>query len=418
MKFLLTFLAVLSLSGAAFAAAPIISDQPDDITVTAGASVSFSAAANIGTIQWQESISATDAFVNVAGAVGTASPLTFTTQASQNGYRYRAIFTNGTDTTTSSIATLTVKFVPQVTNNPASQTKKIGETVTFTADATGNPTPTVQWELSMDAGASFASLVGFTGKTLSFVVDAGQDSFLYRAAFSNELVATPVRTTAAKLTVTTTPTPTPPGGNSAGVLVYNLNFKHIAGFGIDFFEDGYVVVPATGGDGEVVFLGVDKHKRVYSRQSGVKFFSGHTRDDRFSVVSMAGTTGASLSIQAYGKADDKLKANGPTYSITVKAAKTLHGLAQAAYDESKATTQPTDGTLGFVEFAEMKMAVDSKETDKSNENSWTTTTTMDELIKVLEGRGYTKLDLGTTTGTDTGSDTGTGNTTPTTPATN
>lgn len=53
----------------------------------------------------------------------------------------------------------------------------------------------------------------------------------------------------------------------------------------------------------------------------------------------------------------------------MKTARTLHGIAQAAYDESTATTKPTNGTLGFVEFSEMKLVLDESETSRVNDNS-------------------------------------------------
>lgn len=193
---------------------------------------------------------------------------------------------------------------------------------------------------------------------------------------------------------------TPTQGGGAGILVYDLKFKHIAGFGIDFFEDGYVVVPATGGDGSVIFLGSENGKRVYTRQEGVKFFPARTRDERYSVITMTGTTGATVSMQAYGKADDKLKAAGKDYVITVKAARTMQGLAQAAYDESKSTTLPTDGTMGFVEFTEMKLSLNTHETNSANEQARTVDSTMDNLEDIAKNqKGYTALELTTTTDT-------------------
>ena len=69
-----------------------------------------------------------------------------------NGYEYEAVFTNAAGTATTTAATLTVQTAPSVTANPTNQTVNAGGTATFTAAASGNPTPSVQWEVSTDSG--------------------------------------------------------------------------------------------------------------------------------------------------------------------------------------------------------------------------------------------------------------------------
>ena len=88
---------------------------------------------------------------------------------------------------------------PKITLDPVSQTVRSGQTVTFTADASGRPTPTVQWQLSMSGGGRFANIVGATAKTLSFATTSRQSGNQYRAVFSNSLGT--ATTKAATLTV-------------------------------------------------------------------------------------------------------------------------------------------------------------------------------------------------------------------------
>ena len=104
---------------------------------------------------------------NVAGATTTTLTVP-NVLAGQNGTKFRAVFTNGAGTATTTAATLTVNFAPSVTTNPSDQTVSAGRRATFTAAASGNPTPTVQWQVSTDGGATFSNIAGATSTTLSF----------------------------------------------------------------------------------------------------------------------------------------------------------------------------------------------------------------------------------------------------------
>jgi hypothetical protein len=123
-------------------------------------------------VQWQLSTNGGASFANISGA--TAKTYSFSTIASQNGNQYRAIFTNTHGTVTTSVATLTVQTLPVVTTNPLSQTVTAESTATFTAAASGNPTPTVQWQLSTDNGSTFNDISGATAPTYAFTTTGTQ----------------------------------------------------------------------------------------------------------------------------------------------------------------------------------------------------------------------------------------------------
>jgi hypothetical protein len=125
-------------------------------------------------------------FSNVAGATSTTLTLTGVT-ASQNGYLYRAVFTNSLGSATTAAATLTVQFPPTVTANPVSQSVSAGQSVTFTAAATGNPTVTVQWQVSTDGGLTYIIIDGATSLALTIAATASQNGYHYRAVFTNSL---------------------------------------------------------------------------------------------------------------------------------------------------------------------------------------------------------------------------------------
>ncbi|HEX6834361.1 MAG TPA: immunoglobulin domain-containing protein, partial [Rudaea sp.] len=189
------------------AASPSITTNPTPITVSAGATASFTAAASgspTPTVQWQQSLNSGTTFTNIAGA--TATTLSFTAAAAQNGVEYRAVFSNASGTATTTAATLTVHQSPQVTSNPVSTTANAGTTALFTAAASGLPTPGVQWQVSTNGGTTFGNVAGAASPTLSFTASASQNGNEYRAVFTNS--SGTATTTAASLTVHYSPSVT------------------------------------------------------------------------------------------------------------------------------------------------------------------------------------------------------------------
>src|SRR5271157_228034 len=92
---------------------------------------------------------------------------------------------------------------PTVTTNPVNQTVAAGSSVSFTAAASGTPTPTVQWQVSTNGGAAFSNVSGATSATYTFTAAAGQNGNEFRAVFTNSVGT--ATTTAAKLTVNVAP---------------------------------------------------------------------------------------------------------------------------------------------------------------------------------------------------------------------
>jgi hypothetical protein len=183
--------------------APVVTTNPSNVTVTAGANATFSAAASgtpTPTVQWQLSTNGGSSYSNISGA--TSTTYSIPTTASENGYRYRAVFTNSAGSATTTAATLTVDFAPTLTTNPLSTTVTSGQAATFTAAASGNPTPTVQWQRSTNGGTSFSNISGATSTTYSFTTSATQNGYEYRAVFTNSVGS--ATSTAATLTVNAT----------------------------------------------------------------------------------------------------------------------------------------------------------------------------------------------------------------------
>ncbi|HEY1038555.1 MAG TPA: T9SS type A sorting domain-containing protein, partial [Bacteroidia bacterium] len=91
---------------------------------------------------------------------------------------------------------------PLVTGEPSDETVCAGDLAIFSAQATGAPTPTVQWQVSTDGGANWSDVSGATATTYSFNPASSQDGNMYWAIFTN---GGGVDTTAA-VTLTVNPT--------------------------------------------------------------------------------------------------------------------------------------------------------------------------------------------------------------------
>jgi hypothetical protein len=204
--------------------APVVATNPPDTTVNSGSNTTITAAITDGfptstTYQWQIS---TNGGGNWNDLTNTGPYSTVTTQtlhitnatSGLNGdeYRLRAGNASLPNSATTNAATLTVDYAPTVTTNPTNDTIFTGNNASFTVAATGNPTPTVQWQVSTDSGATFNDLTntgiysGVTTDTLTLTgATATQNGYEYQAVFSNTLFGagspSTATTTAATLTV-------------------------------------------------------------------------------------------------------------------------------------------------------------------------------------------------------------------------
>ena len=92
--------------------------------------------------------------------------------------------------------------VPEITKQPAaSTTVSAGSLVTLSAAATGSPAPTVTWQVSKNAGASWSSIAKADWNAYSFIATTALSGNRYRAAFTNSAGTT--YSAVSKLTVKT-----------------------------------------------------------------------------------------------------------------------------------------------------------------------------------------------------------------------
>src|SRR5205823_11196577 len=133
-----------------------------------GGLATFTAAADgtpAPTVQWQVSTDGGSSFVDAPGA--TDASYSFLACACDEGKLFRAVFANDVGSATTDPATLTVLLPPVVTLAPASQDVAEGDAATFTAAASGNPAPSVQWDVAVGGGDLFEPIEGATSSTLT-----------------------------------------------------------------------------------------------------------------------------------------------------------------------------------------------------------------------------------------------------------
>jgi hypothetical protein len=187
--------------------ATFVTGQPASFTVTTSAIPTVTLIAESGSLP--AGLTFTDNGNGTAAIAGTPT-------GSGGSYPVTLTATNGVSPNATQNLSIQVNQAPAITLNPSDQTVTPGQSVSFTAGASGVPTPTVQWQRSTDGGASFVNVAGATSTTYTFTAAAGDNANQYRAVFSDG-VGSPATTTAATLTVGTAPVIT--SANHASLVV-------------------------------------------------------------------------------------------------------------------------------------------------------------------------------------------------------
>lgn len=174
--------------------APRFLDQPVDMSGGEGETVTFTAPVDpsipadeqvwqmlVGD-EWRD-VTATEA-ITVDG-----DKLTVTVSEELDGSVFRSIIRNAVGQNVSDEAALTMVVpteAPMVSEHPSSQQVEVGQSVTFTAAASGVPAPGVQWQERIGEG-QWRDIDGATEPSL--VIDEAelaQSGVEYRAVFTNE----------------------------------------------------------------------------------------------------------------------------------------------------------------------------------------------------------------------------------------
>jgi large repetitive protein len=180
-------------------AAPVFTTHPATQTVTAGDTVTFTAAATgvpTPTFQWYKDNGI------LQGQTSSTLSLTNVQSGAAGSYTVKAINSAAPSGVLSNAASLTVNPAPAApvfTTHPATQTAVTGSTVTLTAVVTGYPAPTLQWYQDN------APLSGKTSSTLSITNVQSADAGAYTVVATNASAPSGVSSNAATLTVNEAP---------------------------------------------------------------------------------------------------------------------------------------------------------------------------------------------------------------------
>ncbi len=191
--------------------APVITKQPESVTVTAGGSVNITVAASGDDLsyQWEVSADGGKTWKNSPVTGNTTATLTVPATTSRNGNMYRCVVKSGSAEVTSDAATLTVKSdtKPTITTQPKSVTAVAGDSVKFTVKASGTDLK-YQWQYSTDSGKTWKASPATGNKTATLKVSAtaSRSGYKYRCVVkSGTAKATSKAATLTVLSITTQP---------------------------------------------------------------------------------------------------------------------------------------------------------------------------------------------------------------------
>lgn len=222
---------------------PAITSQPQSQTALVGGTATFSASASgspTPTYQWQKD------GVDILGATGASLTISPITLADAGSYTVTA--NNVADSALSNPAVLTVYQLPSFITHPAGQTVNAGQSVTFSAEATGIPTPTYKWQ------KDGADIPGATTANYSIPSVTAQDAGSYRAVATN--LGGSTYSNAAQLQLATAPvlvtSPTTQRVVAGGTATFAASFTGTPTPTLQWYKDGALLQGATNSSYTVV----------------------------------------------------------------------------------------------------------------------------------------------------------------------
>ena len=207
---------------------PTIVTDPSPQSVTVGQTATFSVSATgtpTLTYVWQRLAAGSGTWVTLSttsiySGVSTAILSVNSTTVAMTGDSFRCVVANGQGSANSLPATLTVSLPnqpPAFTTSPANITANSTTSATFTVVVSGNPVPTLQWQISTDGGGTWQPVAGATSSSLMLSnLALSQNGSRYRVVATNTIgtaTSTSGLLTVNELILPTALTTVPTGGS-------------------------------------------------------------------------------------------------------------------------------------------------------------------------------------------------------------
>ena len=322
--------AILTVNAAT--SAPAFTTQPVSQTVVAAAGVTFTAAASgnpLPTYQWRKN------GTNITGATGAFYAIA--SAAIGDAATYTLVATNSVGSVTSNGAVLTVNSVPAFITQPSSQTVTAGAGVTFTAAASGTPSPTYQWQKNGSA------IAGATNAAYTIASTAAGDAGTYTMVATN--AAGPATSAGAVLTVNPV--------NTAPTI--SVIPAQTTGLGTAIGPISFIVGDSQTAAGSLTVSGLSSNTMLVP--AGNIFFGGNGANRTVTLTPAAGQTGTTTITVTVS---DGLLTSTASFILTVSALSSTtqtvsNSAAMAIPDSGPASVYPSNitisglgGTIGAV----------------------------------------------------------------------
>ena len=172
---------------------PVITVQPENITVVEGQTASFSveAAGMDLSYRWYYRTSEEGSWTLVSAASGKTANYSLTAASRHNGYQYRCKVSNLAGSVYTQVVTLTVEpavTMPTIATQPKTATGEVGATVHFTIKAQGGDL-SYQWYYRLPQSTAWKAVNAASGKTADYSLKVAErhNGYQYRCKVTNRL---------------------------------------------------------------------------------------------------------------------------------------------------------------------------------------------------------------------------------------
>ena len=224
---------------------------------TASYSVTFSANGGTGSMAAETSSTSENLSTNAFTRSGY-SFVNWNSAANGSGTSYSNGATYGFGSNITLYAQWSATSAPVVTLSPTSQVVLSGTTATFTASASGSPSPSVQWSVSSNDGGSWSAINGATSSSYGVTSTEFDSGYEYEAVFTN--AGGTATSAAAQLTFLTT------SGNWSGYVDTGGTFSAVSAKWVV----PTVTCSGTGNPVAVQWVGIDGWGSATVEQDGTE----------------------------------------------------------------------------------------------------------------------------------------------------